>query len=278
MKKIFALICLFSALAFAGASEWEKAPTFAVPQETTLDPQESSSEEAPAVESSAPEVSTVEVSTVKASAPKVEKVRIAHPKEHRGFYSNFSMGFSYANFHVENEDDKDYEEASFQGYTFPLMDFRFGVAVANLLAFYTEFNFAFYMGDADDVSLYCDSYGDCDVDKGSDDNSIMARSYVGFGMSIYPFRDTSSVLNGFFLGGSIGYGAEVVYGADLEEIAGEANLDWGFTVEIGKDWWVNDHLSIGLSAAYFHASPKLNVTGDDNGINGFHILFRLTRG
>ena len=272
MEKLFALICLFSACAFAEGSAWETAPHFSTSESATL---ESSASEAPAVESStlAAPVAEETLPTAKQTAP-----RIANPKEHRGFYSNFGTGFSYVNFHTEQVDGNDYEEANFKGFTFPLMDFRFGVGVANLLVFYTEFNIAVYSGEANDIEIYCDSYGNCDVDKGSDDNSIMARSYIGFGTSIYPFRDTSSALNGFFLGGSIGYGLDAVYGADLESVDSEVNVDWGFTVEIGKDWWVNDHLSIGLSAAYFHASPKVYVTSSDNGIDGFHILFRLTRG
>ena len=276
MKKLFALICLFSACAFAEGSVWETAPDFSNSESETL---ESSAPEAPAVEPSTEEPSTVAAPVAEETLPAAKQTapRIANPKEHRGFYSNFSTGYSYVNFHTEQVDGNDYEEASFKGFTFPLMDFRFGVAVGNLVAFYSEFNFAFYLGEGDDVEIYCYS-SECDVEKGSDDNAFLARTYIGFGTSIYPFRDTSSALNGFFLGGSIGYGADAVYGADLESVHSEVNVDWGFTVEIGKDWWVNDHLSIGLSAAYFHASPKANVTGSDNGIDGFHILFRLTRG
>ncbi|MCR5028502.1 MAG: DUF1207 domain-containing protein [Fibrobacter sp.] len=281
MKNLFALVCLLSISAFAEGSVWETAPDFSNLESETL---ESSASEESADEASAPEAPAVEPSTVAAPvaeetlpAAKRSAPRIANPKEHRGFYSNFSTGYSYVNFHAENVDGADYEEVSFAGSSFPLMDFRFGVAVGNLVAFYSEFNFAFYLGEGDDVEIYCYS-SECDVEKGSDDNAFLARTYVGFGMAVYPFRDTSSVLNGFFLGGSIGYGADAVYGADLESVDSGVNVDWGYTVELGKDWWVNDHLSIGLSAAYFHATPKVNVTGSDNGVDGFHILFRLTRG
>jgi len=266
MKKIFILFLLFSINAFAGGSAWDAAPEGALFESSSS---ESISSEDLFVSSS---------SKTKELPSNVERVRIAHPKEHRGFYSNFSTGFSYINFHAEQVDGIDYEEVSFQGFTFPLMDFRFGVAVGNLIAFYTEFNFTAYMGEADDTDINCWGDHDCDVEDGSDDNSVMTRTYVGFGMSLYPFRDTSSALNGFFIGGSIGYGAFFVYGDELATVDASANLDWGFSVEIGKDWWVNDHLSLGVSAAYFHASPMMNVTGDDNAIHGFHILFRLTRG
>ena len=134
MKKLFALICLFSACAFAEGSAWETAPHFSTSESATL---ESSASEAPAVESStlAAPVAEETLPTAKQTAP-----RIANPKEHRGFYSNFGTGFSYVNFHTEQVDGNDYEEANFKGFTFPLMDFRFGVGVANLLVFYTEFN------------------------------------------------------------------------------------------------------------------------------------------
>ncbi len=269
MKKFFVLFALISATAFAEGSLWESAPEFSN-EEPVPEEEQAVVEEIAAVQ---------ENPRSKLPAPEVKNVKIANPKEHRGFYSNFSMGFSYANFHVERVDGSDYEEVSFNGFSFPLMDFRFGVAVANLIAFYTEFNFAGYMGSADDVEINCWSEGtECDVDQGDDDNSLMLRTYVGFGTAIYPFRDTNSVLNGFYLGGSIGYGAEFVYGSDLESVEAAMNLDWGFTVEIGKDWWLNDHLSIGIGAAYFHANPKFNSTGNDDGIDGFHIMLRLTRG
>ena len=156
MKKLFALICLFSACAFAEGSAWETAPHFSTSESATL---ESSASEAPAVESStlAAPVAEETLPTAKQTAP-----RIANPKEHRGFYSNFGTGFSYVNFHTEQVDGNDYEEANFKGFTFPLMDFRFGVGVANLLVFYTEFNIAVYSGEANDIEIYCDSYGNCD--------------------------------------------------------------------------------------------------------------------
>lgn len=111
----------------------------------------------------------------------------------------------------------------------------------------------------------------------SDDMSWMLRTYVGFGASIYPFRNPNSALNGFFVGGSVGYELGVVFGDEISSGPNQ-DVDLGFTVEIGKEWWVNDYLSLGIGVSYFYGNTRFESDASDNRINGFQLMFRMTRG
>ena len=156
------------------------------------------------------------------------------------------------------------------------MEFRFGIGIGNVLAFYTQFNLAVYIGSLDWGDIDCDDeYKNCLVeDEESEDNVAFARSYIAFGTSIYPFLDTSSALNGFFVGSSFGYGIS----SPIKDIEAQS-VEIQFTVEIGKDWWVSDQLSLGVGIAYFRAFPQFEALSDlTNAVQGFHLLFRMTRG
>lgn len=191
-----------------------------------------------------------------------------HPKQHRGFYNSMDFGLSYIDAETREVGDEDYKVDSFTGFGFPLMEFRFGAGVANLITFYTQFNFALYLGSGEETQYFCSD--DVCKERPEDTNNLQARTYVGFGTSLYPFRDTNSVLNGFFFGGSSGY--------SFEELGSIRSLDYAFTLEVGKEWWVNDEYSIGFSVSYFQAFPQYDVKKSDSHIRGFHVLFRITRG
>lgn len=207
-----------------------------------------------------------------AFADSTSTVKRAYPKQHRGFYNSMDFGVSYidAKTYEEPNNSGYHDEDSFSGFGFPLMEFRFGAGVANLITLYTQFNFGlYYFGSSEGKEIYCGTTGVCETEEKEAEN-ILGRTYVGVGASIYPFRDTSSVMNGFFFGGSSGYSFE---GLGLPQ-----SLDYAFTLEVGKDWWVDDELSFGLSFSYFHAFPQYDVKKSESYINGFHILFRITRG
>ncbi len=191
-----------------------------------------------------------------------------HPKQHRGFYNSMDFGLSYIDAETRESGDEDYEINSFSGFGFPLMEFRFGVGVANFITFYTQFNFALYLGSGEERRFSCDG-GVCE-ERLDDSENLQGRTYVGFGTSLYPFRDTSSVLNGFFFGGSSGY--------SFESLGAIASLDYAFTLEVGKEWWVSDEYSIGVSFSYFQAFPQYDVEKSESPIRGFYVLFRITRG
>lgn len=199
-------------------------------------------------------------------------VKNLYPKQHRGFYSSQNFGVSFIDFEKHSDDDY----AKFSGVSPNLMEFRFGIGIGNVIAFYTQFNLAVYIGSLDWGDIDCDDeYKNCLVeDEESEDNVAFARSYIAFGTSIYPFRDTSSALNGFFVGTSFGYGIS----SPIKDIEAQS-VEIQFTVEIGKDWWVSDQLSLGVGIAYFRAFPQFEALSDlTNAAQGVHLLFRITRG
>lgn len=155
-------------------------------------------------------------------------VKNLYPKQHRGFYSSQNFGVSFIDFEKHSDDDY----AKFSGVSPNLMEFRFGIGIGNVIAFYTQFNLAVYIGSLDWGDIDCDDeYKNCLVeDEESEDNVAFARSYIAFGTSIYPFRDTSSALNGFFVGTSFGYSLD----ASLIN-TNTQSIDLAFTLEIGKD-------------------------------------------
>lgn len=203
-----------------------------------------------------------------------ETISNSHPKEHRGFYNSFDVGISYINFESHDDDARYQDKVTFEGFSVPVMEFRFGTAIGNLVAFYTIFNFTGYLGEANHSEVYME---DGFSEEYSDDMSWMLRTYVGFGSSIYPFRNPNSALNGFFVGGSVGYGLGAVFGDGISS-GPNLDVDLGFTVEIGKEWWVNDHFSLGIGLNYFHGKPRFENNDSDNKVNGFQLMFRMTRG
>lgn len=209
-----------------------------------------------------------------ASSGVAETASNSHSKEHRGFYNSFDVGLSYLSFECHDDYARYQDKVTFEGFGFPVMEFRFGTALGNLVAFYTIFNFTGYLGEANHSAIDMD---DDFSEEYSDDMSWMLRTYVGFGSSIYPFRNPNSALNGFFVGGSVGYGLGAVFGDGISS-GPNRDIDLGFTVEVGKEWWVNDHLSLGVGVSYFHGIPRFESDASDNKVNGFQLMFRMTRG
>lgn len=210
---------------------------------------------------------------VEISAADTTSTTVAYPKQHRGFYNSFNVGVSYIDYKMHNDDFYDYEKVSFNGWGFPFLEYRFGVGLANLLALYTQFNFVLHVGSNEQKQFECDRDGLCSIDEDDSysETLVLGRTYVGFGASLYPFRDTSSVMNGFFIGGSSGYSME-------SQLNAEYSIDFAFTVELGKEWWVNDQHSLGVSVAYFHAFPQYEVKKSKSSINGIQLMFRMRRG
>ena len=225
--------------------------------------------------------------------------------EHRGFYSNMSFAFAYNWYKNSREDltrgyvenggnynsngkrrQVDYYE--FGGATFPMSEFKFGVGIADLAAVHFVFNIGFFAGSLDykyevyhspcglgvkcqetfDESRYID-------EKSRDANGL--RMFFGLGTTFYPIQNKTSPLNGLFIGGSVGYALYVtMINACNEESTGNGGVS--FQLELGKEWWVSDHVSIGFGLGFAHSSfvwQTLDSHGSDNVVS---LSFRLTRG
>ena len=229
-----------------------------------------------------------------ASAQSSPSAGASTPQEHRGFYSNMSFGFAYNWYDNSREDVLDYnsrydmDHYEFSGFTFPMSEFKFGIAFENLVAFHLDFNIGFFSGTLDfsneKRTSICTSDGVCAEvrqtekerdSESSDANSL--RTYFGFGTTLYPFRDVNSPLNGFFVGGSVGYTLFVTLSDGIgEEISG--NGGFGFELEIGKEWWISDHVSFGFGFGFAHTSIAWKVNDSHKSDNVLSLSFRMTRG
>jgi len=232
-----------------------------------------------------------------------------HPREHRGFYNSADFGFGYISAFSEEENDaaryrfreKTSESKNAYGFTFPTLEFKVGTAVGNLVAFHSVFSLALYSGENDykyeryrrdyeksaDGEYYDGSNekaeafaGDWYRDGYTSDSkdAFVFNTFIGFGMTFYPFMDADSPMNGAFVGGAIGYSADLTI--PVGKGSGDNDL-WGgfgrrFQVEIGKEWWLNDLLSLGVGLTYGHT--QLYLEDRIGEINSITISFRLTRG
>lgn len=202
-------------------------------------------------------------------------------REHRGFYYNYSVGFSYASLDFYSEEDdswgsyddaKEVRDYSYSGFSFLTMNFRFGRAFGNAVALFFSMHLNGYSGHLEGLSS---DYGGI-LEAYDDDNMMMLNGAVGVGFSIYPFRNPDSPMNGFFIGCThltsfttfSDNTPDVVTGSFLEQI------------EIGKDWWISENWSLGFGISYY--VPVGNIDLQDNLVNldqnKFQITFRLTRG
>lgn len=223
------------------------------------------------------------------------------PREHRGFYSNVSFGAAYNWYNNSKEEHDHYNDGygsdyrnrdvdyfEYNGGTFPTYEFKFGVALADLIAFHSVFNLGFYAGTIDygykEYRVFCEENEKCPERLTKDKTKEMEssdgynfRTYIGFGSTIYPFRDKNSALNGLFLGGSVGYAffITMINGGSRDV---SFNSGTAFQVELGKDWWMNDHLSIGVSLGYARTGLVWNTVDSHNDDNVISLSFRLTRG
>ena len=231
-----------------------------------------------------------------ACAQEVPSVGKSTPREHRGFYNSTSFALAYNWYDNSREDiekkgdrrtrEVDYYE--FNGFSLSMTEFKFGVGLGNLAAFHLVFNFGFFAGTVDHHEEYLRSTcedGNCveslaedyDLDDPTSNNGYSFRTYVGFGTTIYPVQSKTSPLNGFFFGGSVGYTLFVtMINGGHNDNSGNGGI--GFQLEMGKDWWVNDHLSVGFGFGYAHNGLVWETTKSHKTDNVLSLSFRMTRG
>ena len=218
------------------------------------------------------------------------------PREHRGFYNSASFGFALNWFKNSVEDiyrsddgvNQKYRNVEFYEYygtTFMLGEAKLGYALGNFVALHTVFNFAFYIGTVD---YYREHYrsicaeGICietpNLERDDDDDPTAGdaynfRTYLGFGATFYPFRDKNSPLYNTFVGGSLGY--TLFVNAGHRE---NGNGGIGFELELGKEWWLKDRLSIGFGLGFAHFGLVWATVASHRSDNVLSLSFRFTRG
>jgi len=209
-----------------------------------------------------------------------------HPYEHRGFFFSAGLGFSYMSLSkvVHNTSVRfsgiDYssyvilqnDEREYSGFGLPAIDYKLGVAFGNVVTVYSAMSLAFSIGDG----TYAESEYENDhlnsYDEYQESGNWGMGAYWGLGFSVYPFKNPGSVMNGFH----VGYTAGISVMAGM--VAGDEDLAMtglGNEIEIGKDWWVSDTWSIGVSASYLWLWP-IEIFDEDFDGKRFQLMFRIT--
>lgn len=231
------------------------------------------------------------------NAQMVPTIGKSAPREHRGAYSSTSFSFAFNWVHSSRE-DIDWEGNTidrrrvdyFDSYTgsFSLAEFKHGVALGDFVAIHSVFNFGFFAGvmkyDSVQVRMTCLSDGLCQetVVDGNEylPPSLTAytiRTFWGLGATFYPLQKKPP-FNGFFIGAAVGYTvfATLSVGDGLTKSNGSGGL--GFQLEIGKEWWINDHYSIGFGLGFAHTGLVWETVKAHDSDNVISLSFRMTRG
>ncbi len=234
------------------------------------------------------------------SGPKqVRPHKVRPPHEHRGFFFSAGTGvtytdldvvrrFSYSRWNFSVERSLGYDEITrreFSGWTVPVMDFKIGKSIGNLVVVHSIFELALFSGEME--YSYSEQYEKdvrvlgISLDKVNAEEKTLSTSAFslagGLGLMFYPFRSPSSALNGFYFGISGGMANFVCFGED--EDSGFDQVSAFTQYEIGKDWWVSETWSVGVGMAFSMHSVMESGDADDGGDRtSIKFLVRITRG
>ena len=237
--------------------------------------------------------------------------RVPSSREHSSSYFSVNLGLSYLSSELKSSDlsfssskmsnrlDGRYErfehygrhdeQENFSAWGFPSIDIRFGRAFGNLVAVHFSFGGGLVKGEGkrhqqnysvnrivvDDVIESEDEQLSGIMDETIDSYGFYGS--LGFGFTVYPFRDPTSPLNGLFVGLTGGIEGAMarddVYATDYCTVGGV------FTrYELGKDWWVSDTWSIGVGFSFTKLVYPFENEGDEPNHHAIGLFFRLTRG
>ena len=165
-----------------------------------------------------------------------------NPFVHDGLFANASMGLGYASF--ENADG---EEA--------LTADGFGVKLHGKLGFYAVQNLALHanigyvmLSNFQEARYGLATYMDHDF-------YVLSSLYLGAGATYYV-----PGWNNVFFSGSLG---AMGYNLNCRKYSGNTGLkSFSFDIEVGKEWWVSEHVALGASLA-FNSSEYWS---DDDGV------------
>ena len=248
-----------------------------------------------------------------APAKIVRAKKVRPPYEHRGFFFSMGLGTSYLTTSVEETNSRistssgytdsdgvfirqnDYRSEKvlhekFSGWALPIIDLRFGKSIGNMVALYSIFSTGIYQGEgshlrkSQDVSRHYDRSGSLtsidtmpkSANKKKDDAFAFLETF-GLGLSIYPFRNPQSFLNGFYIGASGGVEAVDAHLDDSFSLISNGGIFTRF--ELGKDWWISETWSLGVGFAYVSVAIFENGSDkEENDRKSISFFIRLTHG
>ena len=178
--------------------------------------------------------------------PNAENPR--RPKRARSsFYFSPSLNFVANILKMERDDDYyDYYDEESELDALGLgMSFKLGWNIKNVVALHGTLEFTVAQGDLEYTRKK----------EGETNESIslgdaeFSRFFFGFGATIFPFTDTSSVFHGTFFSTSLGYSFGSYADWDYYS-SDDFYVGFGFKAEVGKVWAVSERWHLGPSAAF----------------------------
>lgn len=139
-----------------------------------------------------------------------------------------------------NDDD---EEASYyKAAAFPYFELKFGGGIKNFIIIHLLTGGSSYVGESSRNMKHGKTVSTKIIDK----NTPITAIKFGPGITVYPFKNIHSPLNGLFIVTSF---VEEIYEINhVIEINNSSNeiLTSGGQIDLGKDWWISDVWSAGI--------------------------------
>jgi hypothetical protein len=191
----------------------------------------------------------------------VSAFAISAPKTHDGFFLNATMGLGYSSF---NDDiDKGAGKMTCNGGAF-IGSFKLGGAIIPNIILHATFSGSSIFSELKLKSSYVEQ-------KLEHDGFNMLMLGAGLTYYIYPEENVYASASFGITDVSISFNNQ-----DYEF----DNLDagFGFNITIGKEWWMNDELGLGIAFSYEHHSADGEYHGEKNeaSSNSFSLVATLT--
>lgn len=155
---------------------------------------------------------------------------LGNPYAHDGLFANAAVGLGYASF--ENADGE--ESLTADGFGMRLHG-KLGFFIVQDLALHANMGFVMYSDFREarhGLSMYVDH-----------DFYVLSSVFVGAGATYYV-----PGWNNVFVSGALGVTG---YRLNCRKYEGNTGLKaFSFDVEVGKDWWVSENVSLGASLAF----------------------------
>jgi len=281
MKKRFILAILVAGLCGVSAEEFDDSPLPANEYADENVQDEYADASAKVLEEPASEPISEE--PVSAEPAPLKERKKTYPREHRGFFFSAGAGISYmslrSSYTYDSRDGNGVvtylkeRVGEYSGFGIPSIDLKFGFSIANIMTIHSAIGMSFYSGEGVYSEAKYENGQLSSLDEYLDPDRWGGGFYGGLGFSVYPFKSPKSALNGFHFGYTAGV-VTLVGESSCKDVNYEFEVyGVGNEIEVGKDWWISDTWSIGVSAGYLWTFLSFDDEGEGN---RFQLMFRIT--
>lgn len=164
------------------------------------------------------------------------------PKTHDGFFINGTLGSGYGNYldEFKNEGVKIKSEGA-QLET----GFKIGAAVIQNLILHGTINVTAFLSDLQASNKYGE-----EASLVLDDDDFLETIFLGGGITYYIPGESNIYISAS--AGMTRFTELCILGKKITE----HDINFGFNVSIGKEWWINNELGIGAALSYKQSSTN----------------------